>query len=42
LRATVKESKILEEAPLDIASQSRDIEILPYEEVWEIFVKELR
>lgn len=42
LNATVKEYKILEEVPLDIANQSRDIEILPYEEVWELLINELR
>ena len=41
LNSTRKEYKLLQEVPLDIANQSEDIEILPYEDVWDVVVSEL-
>lgn len=41
LAATTKEYEKLQEVPLDLANQSEDIEILPYEDVWEVVISEL-
>jgi hypothetical protein len=41
-RKTEKLVARLNEAPLEIANQSHDLEILPYEDTWEIILEELR
>ena len=41
-RKTEKLVARLHEAPLEIANQSHDLEILPYEDTWEIILEELR
>lgn len=41
IRKTEKYVKKLEEVPLDIANQSYDIEILPFEQAWDIILVQL-
>ena len=42
IEQTQKYRTLLDEVPLDIANQSADIEILPYEDIWEILLEQLR
>lgn len=42
LHRTYKYRKMLNEAPLEVSNQSRDLEILPYEDIWEIVVEQLK
>ncbi len=38
---TLKERELLDKVPIDIANQSADIEILPYEDTWNILLEQL-
>lgn len=41
VRKTVKYTKKLQEVPLDIANQSHEIEIIPYEDLWDMVIETL-
>ncbi len=42
IEQTKKYRVLLNEVPLDLANQSADIEILPYEDIWEILLDQLK
>jgi hypothetical protein len=42
LRKAEKFAKLLQKAPLDYANQSHDVEIVPYEQLWEMALDSLR
>lgn len=41
LRRALKYEGMLDEVPLEVSNQSHDLEILPYEDVWEIVLEQL-
>ena len=41
IEKTKKERQMLDEVSLDLANQSADIEILPYEHIWEVILEQL-
>lgn len=42
IEQATKDRSLLDEVPLDLANQSSDIEILPYEDVWEMLLIQLK